>query len=170
MTYTIVTNLAYTVSSGEATVTIHDSPYGMWNIAHFTLEELTDPSLSAEGSDFDHDRLQNFAEYAINRDPKASETNAFVTTALELNPADGKNHITITYKRRLEPTDVAYQVRVSNDLRTWNSGTNHVEEISVTDDANGMTETVKARVVAPWPVAGNAQFISVRVWLKTTGP
>jgi hypothetical protein len=170
VTYTIVSNLAYTISGGEATVVIHDSPYGMWNIAHFTLEELTDPNLSGEGADFDHDHLQNFAEYAFNRDPKAPETNSPISTAIELNPADSKNHITITYQRRIAPTDAAYEVRVSNDLRTWNSGPAYVEELQATDDGNNLTETVKARVVAPWPAVGNAQFITIRVWLKTTGP
>lgn len=33
VTYTIVSNLAYTIASGQAAVTIHDSPYSMWNIA-----------------------------------------------------------------------------------------------------------------------------------------
>ena len=30
---------------------------------------------------------------------------------------------------------------------TWHSGTNHIQEISVTDDGNSLTETVKARLV-----------------------
>ena len=52
-TFTIVSNLAYTVGTASATVTIHDSPYGVWSIQHFTLEELTDPTVSGEAADFD---------------------------------------------------------------------------------------------------------------------
>ena len=48
--FTIVTNLSYSIGNGEATVTIHDSPYGMWTISHFTLEELTDPQPERGGS------------------------------------------------------------------------------------------------------------------------
>ncbi len=169
VTFTIITNLAYTVSSGEATVTIHDSPYGVWNIARFTLEELTDPSLSGEGADYDHDSRVNFVEYAFDREPKSVETNSPLITAIELNPADNLNHIALTYQRRLEPTDVQYEVRVTNDLRVWNSGTNHVEEIEAIDDGNGLTETVKARLVSPWSTSTN-QFITIRVWLRSTGP
>lgn len=167
--YTIVSNASYSIGSGEATVTIHDSPYGAWTVGHFTLEELTDPRLSSEGADFDHDGLVNFAEYAANRDPKALETNAPVVTALELNPADNLYHITVTYPRRLSPTDTGYEVRVSTDLVTWQIGTNYVEEIQVTDDGNNLTETVKARLKAPW-TNSVPQFIDVQVWLRATGP
>jgi hypothetical protein len=167
---TLISNVAYTVVSGEATVTIHDSPYGMWNIEHFTLEELTDPTLHGEEVDFDLDGLVNFAEYAANRDPRATETNAPLTTALVPDPATGSNHITLTYQRRLQPNDVACEVIVSEDLRTWHSGTNYVEELQVVDDGNGLTETVQARLAAPWPNLTNSQFLSVRVWLLATRP
>ncbi len=150
-------------------MTIHDSPYGVWNIAHFTLEELTDPGLSGERGDFDHDGFMNFVEYAVNRDPKTPETNSPLVSAIELNPADGKNHLTFTYHRRLEPTDTGYAAYISNDLLTWNTGTNYVEEISATDDGNGITQTVKSRVVAPYSTIP-VQFVTVRVWLRVTRP
>jgi hypothetical protein len=166
---TIVSNLAYTIGSGQATVTIHDSPYGVWSVQHFTLEELTLPNLSSEAADFDHDGLVNFAEYAANLDPKTPETNSPLAAAIELNPNDGRSHLTLTYHRRLPPTDAAYAVYVSNDLVTWNTGTNYVEEIQATDDGNSLTETVKARIKAPYPGATNT-FATVRVWLLATGP
>jgi hypothetical protein len=88
-----------------------------------------------------------------------------VTTAIETN------HITITYQRRLEPTDVSYEVRVANNvLGPWQTGTNYIRDVLVTDDGNGLTETVKAQVVAPWPTTPPAQFINLRVWLRATGP
>ena len=170
VSYTIVSNLAYAIGSGQATATIHDSPYGVWNIARFTLEELTDPLLSGPGVDFDHDTYANFVEYSVNRDPKAAETNAPLATTLEFDPTNDLTHITLTYQRRLQPTDVGYEVRIANELTgPWHSGTNYVEELSVTDDGNMLTETVKARLVAPWSTSQN-QFITVRVWLKQTGP
>jgi hypothetical protein len=169
ITFTIVSNVIYTISSGEATVFIQDSPYGLWNISHFTLEELTDPLLSGEVADYDHDGLINFVEYAANRDPKSPETNSPLHTAIELDPGDGFEHITLTYQRRLPPTDVAYEVATSTDLKTWQTGTDYVQEISATAEPDGLTETVTARLVSPWPIA-SPQFITVRVWLLSTGP
>jgi hypothetical protein len=167
--FTILTNLAYTSVSSEATVTIHDSPYGMWTINHFTLEELTDPSLSGEAADFDHDGLVNLAEYAANRDPKSPETNAPLVMTIELDPTDQQRYVMLTYPRRIEPTDVGYSVAVSSDLITWNTGTNYVEELQTTPDANGLTETVQARLVAPYSPSSN-QFATVLVWLRATRP
>jgi hypothetical protein len=167
--FTILTNLAYSIGNGEATVTIHDSPYGMWTIDHFTLEELTDPTLSGPAADFDHDGLVNLAEYAANRDPKTPETNSPLVLTIELDPADQQQHVMLTYPRRIEPTDVGYAVAVSSDLVTWYTGTNYVEELQATPDGNNLTETVNARLVAPFSTATN-QFVTVRVWLRTTGP
>jgi hypothetical protein len=169
LTITLTSNVFYTISSGQATVTIQDSPYGQWNIAHFTLEELTDPLLSGEGIDHDDDGLVNFAEYAANRDPQTGETNSPLQTTIELNPGDGLNHINLTYQRRLAPTDVAYRVAVSTNLMNWTTGAAAAEEISTTPDPNGVTETVKARVLWPWPTVG-PQFITLQVWLLATGP
>jgi hypothetical protein len=169
ITLTVQSNLIYTISSGVATVIIHDSPYGQWNIANFTLEQLTDPTLSGELADYDHDGLGNFAEYAAIRDPKTSETNSPLHATLEVNPGDNLNHITLTYQRRIQPTDAAYEVAVSTNLLTWQAGTNIVQEISVTPDGNSVSETVKAQLIEPWPT-GTRQFVTVRVWLLSTGP
>jgi hypothetical protein len=169
ITLTLVSNVYYTFTAGTATVTIHDSPYGMWNITNFTLEELTDPSLSGESADFDHDQLVNFAEYAASFSPRIAQTNSPLQTAIEVDPGDGLPHIVLTYQRRLLPTDVGYAPAVATNLSEWLTGTNVVRELSATNDANGLTETVKAQVVAPWP-ASVPQFITIRVWLQSTGP
>jgi len=168
-TLTIVSNVTYTIGSSPATVTIHDSPYGMWNIAHFTLEELTLPHVTGETADYEFDGLINFVEYASNRDPKSGETNAPVQVALEIDPSDGLRHITLTYPRRLSPTDVGYEPALSHNLQTWQIGAGVFQEFSAVDDGNGLTETVRTRVIAPWSAATN-HFVTVRVWLKSTGP
>ncbi len=168
-TLTVVSNASYSIGNPEASVTIHDSPYGAWTVGHFTLEELTDPTLSGAGADFDGDSLVNFAEYAANRDPRTPETNPPVVMTIETDPADGNPYLTIQYPRRLEPTDTTYEVHVSNDLSIWQTGTNYVQELQATDDGNGLTETVKARLTAPFSTATN-QFVTVKVWLRVTKP
>lgn len=166
---TIVSNLAYTVGSSPATVTIHDSPYGQWSVERFSLEELTFPNLSSAGADFDHDGYVNFVEYAAHRDPRSAETNAPLVMTIELDPADGLKRLTFTYTRRLPPTDTEYAISVSTNLLTWATGPDYFDEISATDDGNLLTETVTARLKTPFPTAARA-FVTVRLRLLTTGP
>ena len=89
--------------------------------------------------------------------------------SIELDPTNQQQYVMLTYPRRIEPTDVGYAVAVSSDLVTWHTGTNYVEELQATPDGNNLTETVKARLVAPYSASTN-QFITVRVWLRATGP
>ena len=130
---------------------------------------MTEPNLSGEAADFDHDGLVNLAEYAANRDPKVAETNAPLVITIELDPTDGQQYVMLTYPRRIEPTDVSYEVAVSSDLIVWQTGTNYVQELQSTPDGNNLTETVKARVMAPYSISTN-QFFTVRVWLRATRP
>lgn len=48
-------------------------------------------------------------------------------------------------------------------------GISYVREIEAVDDGNGLTETVKSRLVAPYPSPVN-QYVTVPVWLEATGP
>jgi hypothetical protein len=162
---TILTNIAYSVGNGQATVTIHDSPYGLWSIQHFTLEQLTHPEVSGPGADFEHDGIQNFAEYAFNLDPTAPDTPPPYQWGFETSTNDNRLHLTLTYTRRLPPRDVEYGVYVSTNLLSWNTGTNFVEEFLHTNDLNGFTETVKTRALMPFPNPTNL-FMNIRVWLQ----
>ena len=161
---TVLTNIAYTVVGGPATITIKDSPYGYWSIANFSLEELTFPKISGAGADFDHDGLVNFVEYAFNQDPRNPGPNPAFQYGFEVNTNDGLAHFTLTYTRLLPPRVVAYGVFVSSDLLTWNTGTNVVQELYATNNGDGLTETVKAQVLAPVSRTNNF-FTTIRVWL-----
>lgn len=165
ITLAVMTNAAYSVGNGAATVVIHDSPYGLWSIANFTLQELTHPELSGAGADFNHDGVVNFAEYALNRDPKATNPPPPFGWGFETDTNDGLKHLTLTYTRRLPPRDVQYGVFVSTDLKNWNTGTNWVEEFLRSPDTNGITETVKSRALMPFPSRTNL-FMNLRVWLE----
>lgn len=168
VTVTVVSNRAYSIGSAEATVVLHDSPFGAWCVDHFTLEELTNPKLSAEDGDFDEDGLLNFIEYALNQDPRRAPTNSAVTIAVETNSVTGKQHLTVNYKRRLQPTDAVYAPSVSSDLLTWNTGSAFFEE-TTTSDENGVTETVKSRLLEPYPPKANT-YVALRMWLQVTTP
>ena len=162
---TIVTNIAYSVSGGPATVTIHDSPYGLWSIQYFSLEQLTHPELSGPAADFSHDGIPNFTKYAFNLDPKAVNPNPAFQYAFETDTNTGLKYFGVTYTRRVPPTDVAYGVFISSDLLTWYTGSNYVNEVSATPDANGFTQTVHARTLTPYSNTNNL-FLQIQVWLQ----
>ena len=162
---TIVTNVAYSIGNAQATIIVHDSPYGVWSITNFTLQELTHPELSGPRADFNHNGVPNFAEYALNHDPKATNSILPFGWGFETDTNDGLQHLTITYTRRLPPRDVQYGVFVSTDLQNWNTGTNWVEEFYTARDTNGFTETVKSRALMAFPSQSNL-FMNLRVWLE----
>ncbi len=171
VTVTILTNAAYYVgNNGQATVTIHESPYGIWSITNFTLEQLTHPERSGPGASFSHDGIVNFAKYAFNLIPTMTNTPPPYAWDFETDTNDNQPHLTFTYTRRLPPRDVEYGVFVSTNLLTWATGTNYVEEFFSTNDPNGFTETVKARTLMPYPSPTNL-FMNIRVWLQqVSGP
>jgi len=162
---TIVTNSAYYIGNGQATVTIHDSPYGVWSIANFTLEELTQPQISGAGADFSQDGIANFAKYAFNLDPRAVNANPPYTWNFEADTNDSQLHLTLTYTCVLPPRVVQYGVYVSTDLLTWNTGTNYVQDFYRTNNPDGITEIVKTRALMPFPSPTNL-FMNIRVWLE----
>ena len=164
---TVQTNLAYVVSGSPAIVTIHDSPYGLWSIQNFTIEQLTFPNISGAAADFEHDGVNNFSEYAFNHDPKTADGNPPYQWGFETSTNDNKPHLTLTWTRRLPPRDVEYGVYVSTNLVDWNTGTNYVQEFLQTSDPNGFTETVKTRALVPFTGAvTNKLFMNIRVWLQ----
>ena len=60
---------------------------------------------------------------------------------IELDPTNQVQYVMLTYPRRIEPTDVGYEVAVSSDLIVWQTGTNYVQELQATPDGNNLTET-----------------------------
>jgi len=74
-------------------------------------------------------------------------------------------HLTLTYTRILPPRVVQYGVYVSTNLLTWNTGTNYVEDFYRTNNADGVTETVKTRALLPFPGTADL-FMNIQVWLE----
>ena len=70
----LATDPAYAVASpSSATVTIYDPPFDRWKAANFTPAELTDPAISDNAADTDHDGRGNFLEFALNTDPRHAD-------------------------------------------------------------------------------------------------
>ena len=167
VTLTILTNVNYVIGNAQSTVTVHDSPYGVWSLQHFTIEQLTHPLISGPAADFEFDGVNNFSEYAFNHDPQIADGNPPYQWSFETSTNDNQPHLTLTWTRRLPPRDVEYGVFISTNLVLWNTGTNGLQEFLHTNDPNGITETVKTRALQPFtPAATNRLFMNLRVWLQ----
>ena len=75
--------------------------------------------------------IRNLQRYAFGLDPVAPQNSSgrplFIIR-------DG--HLTVSYRRPVSVTDVAYAVEVSEDLVTWHSGDAYVEPVNAPDFAN----------------------------------
>ncbi len=76
-------------------------------------------------------------------------------------PGATNDHLTITYPRRKPPVDIFYTVEGASTPGFWS--TNGITEIQVTDDGNGVTETVKARDGYLMSTSTN-RFLRVRIY------
>ena len=120
-------------------------PFEMWQAQKFGANAGT-ASIAGANVDKDGDGLSNLGEYAFNTDPNAAGTVPF-TPFTEVDPSDAKPYLTIIFHRRKTPTDITYHIESCSDLATWKEGAGFTQEISATDDGNGLTETVKARAL-----------------------
>jgi len=155
-------DIAYTLGAlNSATVTLQDKPWDEWRHSKFTAAELIDPSISGESADAEGDHLPNLLEYAFNLEPKSFDSTRGFSGRLELDP--NGEHLVVTFKRRKAPTDLLYQVQVTSDLVDWQTGAGVVQELlPAQDDGNGITETVRFRVINAVNQTGQ-RFVRLRV-------
>jgi hypothetical protein len=159
---TLTADASYTVGlNSSSSVTINDRPYDAWRFAHFAPEQLSNPGLSGDGADADGDALKTLLEYALNLDPLSSNSVSGFSGSIEQISA-GERAFVVTHARRKAPRDINYVVEVSSDLATWNSGAATMEELSAVDDGNGVTETVRLRVISDVSAIGQ-RFTRLRV-------
>ena len=142
VTLTLVPSANFTGTSlSNATIVILDRPINVWRRASFTPAELADPSTSGDLADPDHDGLSNLMEYALGLPPKDP------TTANRPHASVATGYLTLTYTRAKAAADVSLVVEQSNDLATWHSGTNYVQQVSVVDQ--GSTQLITMQTLVP---------------------
>jgi hypothetical protein len=153
------------------TVTEPQATFDEWKNGVFSPLEVADAGVSGLEADPDGDSLTNLEEFAFNLRPKRIDSRDAVSIVIEdglsredyIIPGD---HIILTYTRRISPVELNYVVEVAKDLTDWSSGPLKTEEWSVVDDGNGITETVRVRVLRPVAVDNpnfNPNFVRVRV-------
>ncbi len=125
----------------------------------FSAAELADPNFNL--ADPDGDGLCNLTEYSLNRQPHAADSGGAIQ--VETVTISRNKFISLTFTRSKGASDINYQVEVSGDLKTWNSGAAATTFYSRTDQ--GATELIRWRDNTPMS-SSSSRFIR----LKLAGP
>lgn len=103
---------------------------------------------AAASADPDHDGVPNFLEYAFALKANEANLDGLPTEGKYRNPSDGKDYLTITYRKRLDNTKLAYTVMTSSDLKNW-APASVTEVAPATLSSDGQSATVTVRLLAP---------------------
>jgi len=133
-----------------------------WQGEVFSDEELDEESFGAFDADPDGDGVPNLMEYAMGWNPHVADGDGriMIFGPWELGIGDA----IIRYQRRKSATDIDFQLQASLDLSTWEDASRFVVGANVSDDGNGVTETVEISVTLPAGSSeGNRLFVRLRV-------
>lgn len=127
-----------------------------WRERHFTPAERADLAISGESADFDGDGLVTLLEYALGTDALVAD----IAGAIEVGLDDGR--LTLTHRRRVAATDLAYQVEGTSDPAAGPGGWSGAGFELVAREAEGAMErwTWRDAVV---PGAGQVRLVRLRV-------
>jgi hypothetical protein len=121
--------------------------YESWRANQFTPQEQTDPLISGYNADPDGDGICNLLEYAFHLTPKVAGRDGLpLPKILEQN---GKRYLGLIYTRLKSVPDIDYTVEISENLQIWNPVTSDTTQVSVTDNPDGLTQTVVVRDLTP---------------------
>ncbi len=129
--------------------------YQAYLASYFTSQQLSDPTITGDGADPDHDGISNLLEYAFGTDPTHADVSNLPTVSMQ------NGYMTISFIQRVAPTDVTYTVEVSGDMNTWNSGSGYTTQVS-TAAIDSATQRVVVRDNTLVSAAAR-RFIRVRV-------
>jgi hypothetical protein len=113
---------------------------------------------SSDLADMDFDNIPNLLEYALHRNPKASENST--TTTLSSTTINDQDYLTLTYERLKGASDIRYIVEVSSDLMSWDSGAEYTTRVQTIN--NTETEIIAVRDLSPI-TSERKRFMRLRV-------
>jgi len=126
----------------------HFASMAEWKTKLFSAGELTDPAITGDSADSDGDGVLNVVEYALAWNPRKQEKkNALAFKMMEKKNPEYDAEISVS--RRKGMLDIKVYVEVSDDLAVWSADPAYAVEAEVTDDGNGVTETVTYFVRSP---------------------
>lgn len=118
--------------------------YDVWRNQNFTAAELLVEQIVGDEVDLDEDGYSNIFEYALGLNPKVMDrAGAYAIGVSEVN---GITYQSCTFRRRIDSTDLAYEVQIGNDLLIWNNSSlqvgavtehgDHVESVTIRDSVS----------------------------------
>ena len=134
--------------------------FAAWQTFWFTPAQLADPTISGVTAAPAGDNIANLLKYAFNLNPFVYPASGLPIGSM--TAAGGNNYLTLTYTQDIYAADITYTPEVSGDMRTWNSGPGYVAPVSVTPNADGVTETVVVQDLTP-VAPGTPEFIRLNV-------
>ncbi len=132
------------------------SPIAAWQQIAFANGDWSRPEITADLADPDGDGHANITEYCLGTDPMHGDVPEF-RPSVERD-ATGQPHLVILFRRAIGTTDAQATVKVSRDLRTWQSAGTDVEITVRSQDVDG-TELVCACQKAILGQAGSWPFM-----------
>jgi hypothetical protein len=125
------------LTASEIAIIAGATHFDDWRANHFTPTQLGNSLISGANAINNGANLTNLAAFAFNKDPFSPASGALAWPA----QTGGTNFF--EYRRRKAPTGLTFVEKTSTDLIIWTAGA--LTPISVTDDGNGLTETVRVQ-------------------------
>jgi hypothetical protein len=149
--------------TGSATLTLTiDTPFAAWQKTWFTDDEIANhPEISGPTATPAGDGISNLMKYALNLNPKTNGTGGLPVGVIGTNA--GQKYLELSYTKVISATDITYTVEVCGDVHTWNSGSSYTALVSVTNNPDGVTQTVVVRDLTPVNPSGGKRFVRLSV-------
>jgi hypothetical protein len=138
---------------------IPEVPSEAWARANFSAAQFANPAASGPTVSADGDGMPNLLKYAFDISPLASGTNEGPT--LSYYSGNGRNYMSLTYRRNILATDLTYDVQTNTTLSpsTWTTVT-VPETIIGQDQSNGDLYIQRTLDITGMP----EEFMRLNVW------
>jgi hypothetical protein len=95
--------------------------YSQWVSDHFTEQEIGNPAIVGQDQDPDGDGLANLIEYAFSTEPREGSSDGDLARVTpEVVQVAEERHLRLRFTLpEFIPTDLVYQIEVSDDLDQW---------------------------------------------------
>ncbi len=142
-----------------------DATLQSWGRKHFTAAQLTNETYSGFNADPDGDGVPNLMEYAMGWNPNVVDGDPRVTVLgpWQISP-NSSGEIVVLFQRRKGVGDVEIRVQSSPDVKGgWVVADSHIKSTTVTDDGNGLTESVRVTLSVPLDDEVGRGYVRLRV-------
>jgi hypothetical protein len=137
-----------------------DASFNGWRNQWFNPAQLADPTISGNTAVPMGDGIPNLLKYALNLNPMINGQSGLPVGSMMT--ISGSDYLTLTYNQVILATDITYIPEVSGDMQSWNSGILYVVPVSITNNPDGVTQTVVVQDLTPSAPA-IPRFIRLRI-------